>query len=140
MNHGMSEAAMPVPAVRKKIGILGGMGTAAGLHFTRVLVESNVGARNDHDHPAFLLYSEPGIPSRVEAFAGRQPSPVGAIVRMLEQMQQADVDFAVMVCNTAHIYFDEIRSRSPIKRAAPSRCSAPPAPRHKPLPARGWAR
>jgi aspartate racemase len=47
--------------------------------------------------------------------ANHQPSPVGAIVRMLEQMQQADVDFAVMVCNTAHIYFDEIRSRSPIK-------------------------
>jgi aspartate/glutamate racemase len=35
--------------------------------------------------------------------ANHHPSPVGAIVRMLEQMQQADVDFAVMVCNTAHI-------------------------------------
>jgi aspartate racemase len=93
---------------RRKIGILGGMGTAAGLYFTQKLIELNASADKDSDHASFILYSDPNIPSRSDAYLSNATSPSGAIALSLDKLSSLGADFGVMICNTAHIYFDEI--------------------------------
>lgn len=50
------------------IGILGGMGPAAGLYFAQKLITLNSQARTDAEHVPFILYSNPQVPSRVDSF------------------------------------------------------------------------
>ena len=47
------------------IGILGGMGTRAGLDFCNKLAKLNVG-KTDQKYPLFLLYNKSNIPKRPE--------------------------------------------------------------------------
>ena len=96
---------------RRKIGILGGMGTAAGLYFTQKLIELNATAGKDSDHPSFILYSDPHIPSRVDAYLSNTTSPSRAIASSLDKLSSLGADFGVVICNTAHIYFDEIEQQ-----------------------------
>lgn len=96
---------------RRKIGILGGMGTAAGLYFTQKLIELNASAARDSDHAAFILVSDPHIPSRVDAYLRNATSPSQAIAHSLAKLSSLGADFGVMICNTAHIYFDEIEQQ-----------------------------
>ncbi len=93
---------------RGKIGILGGMGPAAGTHFAQRLIALNTAARQDADHVAFVLYSETQIPSRVDSYLKNAASPVPRLISALRNLAACGADFGVMVCNTAHIYFDEI--------------------------------
>ncbi|HQC95532.1 MAG TPA: amino acid racemase [Aquabacterium sp.] len=90
------------------IGILGGMGPAAGLHFAQMLVSLNGAAKKDADHVHFVLHSYPRIPSRVDSFHHRTASPVPALVASLDRLEAHGADFGVIVCNTAHIYFEEL--------------------------------
>jgi aspartate racemase len=96
----------------RTIGILGGMGTAAGVHFAQKLVELNPAAKDDRAHPAFILYSEPTIPDRSNAYLHGKRSPVADICLSLNKMATLGADFGVLICNTAHIYFDEIARNS----------------------------
>lgn len=98
MNHG-------------KIGILGGMGPAAGLYFAQKLIALNTVAKKDSDHVTFILYSDPQIPSRVDSFLNQTASPVPLLAASLQKLESLGADFGVMVCNTAHIYFDEIANK-----------------------------
>jgi aspartate racemase len=92
----------------EKIGILGGMGSAAGLYFAQQLIALNTAARQDVDHVPFILYSDPHIPNRVEAYLNRTTNPAPSVVTSLEKLATLGADFGVVICNTAHIYFDEI--------------------------------
>lgn len=92
----------------EKIGILGGMGSAAGLYFAQQLIALNTTAKQDVDHVPFILYSDPHIPNRVEAFLNRSTNPAPSVVSSLDKLATLGADFGVVICNTAHIYFDEI--------------------------------
>ncbi|MBV6322704.1 aspartate/glutamate racemase family protein [Duganella violaceipulchra] len=92
----------------EKIGILGGMGSAAGLYFAQQLIALNTTARQDVDHVPFILYSDPHIPNRVEAFLNRSTNPAPSVVTSLDKLATLGANFGVVICNTAHIYFDEI--------------------------------
>lgn len=92
----------------KKLGIVGGMGTAAGLHFARRLVELNQCATQDSAHVSFILHSEPAIPDRSTAFIHDGVNPATAIVHSFNNLARSGANFGVMICNTAHIYFEQI--------------------------------
>ena len=47
------------------IGILGGMGTNAGLDFCNKLAKLNIG-KTDQNYPLFILYNKSNIPKRTE--------------------------------------------------------------------------
>lgn len=96
----------------EKLGILGGMGTAAGIYFAQKLVELNTRVEQDADHAPFILYSDPTIPHRGNAYLHSGPSPAPALVASLHKLSTLGADFAVMICNTAHIYFDEIAAQT----------------------------
>jgi aspartate racemase len=96
---------------RGKIGILGGMGTASGIHFAQKLIQLNGAARQDSEHASFILYSDPAIPSRVDAFMKQATNPADSIASSLQKLANLGADFGVVICNTAHIYYSEITNQ-----------------------------
>jgi aspartate/glutamate racemase len=51
------------------------------------------------------------VPSRVDSFLEKTASPAPFLTASLQKLVLLGADFGVMVCNTAHIYFDEIATK-----------------------------
>jgi aspartate racemase len=96
----------------RTVGILGGMGPAAGLYFAQLLIELNASARDDAGHVPFILSSNPAVPSRVDAYLQGGANPTRPIADALQALHEQGADFGVVICNTAHIYFNDITSRT----------------------------
>lgn len=94
------------------IGILGGMGPAAGGFLHQTIIARITSAEKDSDYPQILLYSNTDIPNRVDAFFEKGPSPASAIIESLNKMHLFGVNEVLIACNTAHIWYDEIQSKT----------------------------
>lgn len=102
---------------RRLIGIVGGLGPFAHLDFERKLLEAAselVGARRDQDFPQWVLSSIPQTPDRTEAFFGQADDPTPSLRRSLERLRGAGAEFAVVACNTAHLFLESLRQESPV--------------------------
>ena len=99
------------------IGIVGGLGPFAHLDFERKLLEAAselIGARRDQDFPQWVLSSIPQTPDRTEAYFGEAEDPTPVLLRSLERLRGAGADFAVVACNTAHLFLGRLREESPV--------------------------
>ncbi len=99
------------------IGIVGGLGPFAHIDFERKLLDAAsrlVGARRDQDFPQWVLSSIPQTPDRTEAFFGEADDPTPSLSQSLERLRGAGADFAVVACNTAHLFLDQMRDESPL--------------------------
>ena len=102
---------------KRLIGIVGGLGPFAHLDFERKLLEAArdlIGASADQDFPQWVLSSIPQTPDRTEAFLGRAADPTPVLLRSLERVRRAGADFAVVACNTAHLFLARLREESPL--------------------------
>ena len=102
---------------QRLIGIVGGLGPFAHLDFERKLLEAAsalTGARRDQDFPQWVLSSIPQTPDRTEAYFGQAEDPTPALIQSLERLQRAGADFAVVACNTAHLFLKQLREESPL--------------------------
>ncbi len=102
------------------IGVLGGMGSAAGLDFCSKLLEENRRSRAvncDQDQVPFVLWSEPKIPDRSE-FINRKSNldPLPLLRDGILRLNELSVEVIAIACNTAHFWHDELSSisRAPI--------------------------
>ena len=94
---------------QSRIGIVGGLGPHAHIAFESRLLQCVADVTGDQDYPPWVLSSLPATPDRTEAVLGTGPSPAPMIVESIRRIQ-ASADFAVIVCNTAHAFLDEIVS------------------------------
>ena len=98
--------------VNKKfaLGIIGGMGPLAGVHFQKLLIEA-VNARKDQDHMPVICFTNPQIPDRTASLAvDGGVSYMAEIVRAGRVLEKAGASVLVMPCITAHARFSEIAS------------------------------
>jgi len=93
----------------KTIGVIGGMGPAATVDFFAKLLEATP-AERDQDHLRVLIDSNPRVPDRNAAIAGRGPSPGPQLAEAARGLERAGADVLVIACNTAHAFADEIQS------------------------------
>jgi aspartate racemase len=91
------------------IGILGGMGTQAGLDFCNKLAKINRG-KLDQQYPLFVLYNKSDTPKRPENLK-KYFNVLNALVRGCKMLQKNKCKFIVMPCNTAHYWFDDIQKK-----------------------------
>ena len=108
------------------IGILGGMGTQAGLDFCNKLAVLNRG-KIDQDYPLFLLYNKSNIPGRPEAL-GIQTSRLtnrftnsknkkkyklvlDSLLKGCRLLEKDKCKFIVIPCNTAHYWYDDLKKK-----------------------------
>jgi aspartate racemase len=96
--------------MKPTIGLLAGMGVRSTGPFLDLVIEEcqrQYGARYETDYPPMIVYSlpVPFYPDRpVDHDAFRE-----AVVGGLERLQGTGVDFIAVPCNSAHVYFDELR-------------------------------
>jgi len=108
------------------IGILGGMGTQAGLDFCNKLAMLNRG-KIDQEYPLFILYNKSNIPGRPESI-GVQTRTFSSLPRtaknitkynkvlksLLEgcrSLEKSGCKFIVIPCNTAHYWFEDLKRK-----------------------------
>jgi aspartate racemase len=84
-----------------RLGILGGMGPAAGAQFLARVIALTPAAR-DQEHIPALLWSDPRIPPRDAAPGSEDPLP--AMRDALEALERAGCDVLAIACNTAHAW------------------------------------
>ena len=108
------------------IGILGGMGTQAGLDFCNKLAILNRG-KIDQEYPLFLLYNKANIPGRPESI-GTQTKNLSnrftnlkskkkynhvlkSLLKGCQLLKKSKCKFIVIPCNTAHYWFDDLKKK-----------------------------
>jgi aspartate racemase len=95
------------------LGVLGGLGPEATLHFlARVVALTPI--ERDQDHLHVIVDINPKVPDRNAAIAGTGPSSGPALAAMAARLAQAGADFLAMPCNTAHAYEAEIGAATPL--------------------------
>ena len=83
------------------------MGPLATLDFMHKMLRATPAAQ-DQEHVPSVICSIPQIPDRTEAWCGRGPSPLPALLESAARLRQAGAEIIVMPCNTAHLWFDDI--------------------------------
>ena len=108
------------------IGILGGMGTQAGLDFCNKLAMLNRG-KIDQEYPLFMLYNKSNIPGRPESI-GVQTKRFTDLPRNLKNnlkynkvlksllegcrsLEKSGCKFIVIPCNTAHYWYEDLKKK-----------------------------
>jgi aspartate racemase len=91
------------------IGILGGMGTQAGLDFCNKLAKLNRG-KLDQKYPMFILYNKSNIPERPKNLK-KYYNVLNALVEGCKMLQKNKCKFIVMPCNTAHFWYDDVQKK-----------------------------
>ena len=104
------------------IGILGGMGTQAGLDFCNKLAILYRG-KIDQEYPLFLLYNKSNIPGRPESigvqtgkiankFKNRKYKTVlKSLLEGCELLKKSRCKFIVIPCNTAHYWYEDLKKK-----------------------------
>ena len=108
------------------IGILGGMGTQAGLDFCNKLAILNRG-KIDQEYPLFILYNKSNIPGRPESI-GVQTGNISnkkknkaskkkylavldSLLKGCKLLENNKCKFIVIPCNTAHYWYDDLNKK-----------------------------
>ena len=108
------------------IGILGGMGTQAGLDFCNKLAVLNRG-KIDQEYPLFLLYNKSNIPGRPESIGSQTKSLLNkstnknsklkyervlkSLLTGCKLLEKNKCKFIVIPCNTAHYWYDDLKKK-----------------------------
>ena len=91
------------------IGILGGMGTQAGLDFCNKLAMLNRG-KIDQKYPLFILYNKSNIPGRPENL-NNYNKVLKSLMAGCLFLQKSNCKFIVIPCNTAHYWYDNLQRK-----------------------------
>ena len=94
------------------IGILGGMGTQAGLDFCNKLAKLNKG-KIDQEYPLFILYNKSNIPGRPENLH-RYNKVLKSLLNGCKFLEKNKCKFIVIPCNTAHYWYDDLQKKTRI--------------------------
>tara|TARA_Y100001970_G_C14113239_1_gene792111 strand:- start:471 stop:1217 length:747 start_codon:yes stop_codon:yes gene_type:complete len=108
------------------IGILGGMGTQAGLDFCNKLAILNRG-KIDQEYPLFLLYNKSNIPGRPESIGVQTGNMLNrlknkksekkyllvlkSLLKGCQLLKKSKCKFIVIPCNTAHYWYHDLKKK-----------------------------
>ena len=108
------------------IGILGGMGTQAGLDFCNKLAMLNRG-KSDQEYPLFMLYNKSNIPGRPESIGVQTKNlsnksknkkiekkyllVLKSLLHGCNVLRKSKCKFIVIPCNTAHYWYEDLKKK-----------------------------
>ncbi len=108
------------------IGILGGMGTQAGLDFCNKLAILNRG-KIDQEYPLFVLFNKSNIPGRPESIGVQTKNlsnksknkkvekkyllVLKSLLNGCKVLKQSKCKFIVIPCNTAHYWYEDLKKK-----------------------------
>lgn len=92
---------------------MGGMGPAATVDFMAKVIAMTDSGR-DQDHVHMIVDQDPSVPNRQEAIRSGHDDVTPHLAAMAKRLENAGAEFLVMVCNTAHVFLDDVRAASRI--------------------------
>ena len=108
------------------IGILGGMGTQAGLDFCNKLAILNRG-KIDQQYPLFVLYNKANIPRRLDSIGiltknisknltnkknrKKYQLVLKSLIEGCQLLKKSKCKFLVIPCNTAHYWYEDLKKK-----------------------------
>ncbi len=108
------------------IGILGGMGTQAGLDFCNKLAILNRG-KIDQQYPLFVLYNKANIPRRLDSIGiltnnisknlrkkknrEKYQLVLKSLIEGCQLLKKSKCKFLVIPCNTAHYWYEDLKKK-----------------------------
>lgn len=92
---------------KRKLGIIGGMGSHATLWFFQRLIALSR-AEKDQDYPEIIIHNNSNVPDRTQAIINGGESPVEQLRMSIDLLNHSKVDIAVMACMTAYYYYDDL--------------------------------
>ena len=113
MSVGIGDSESMTDKAVKVAGVMGGMGPDATVDFMAKVIELTDSGR-DQDHIHMIVDQDPGIPNRQQAIRERSTEVTHALGAMAARLEVAGADFLVMVCNTAHVFLDDVHANTSI--------------------------
>lgn len=94
--------------MRKKLGVIGGMGPLATALFMELVIEMT-DARQDKEHICMDIVNTPTIPDRTDYILGKSTDcPVEGILSVKKELECRGADVLAMPCNTAFCFYEEL--------------------------------
>ena len=91
------------------IGILGGMGTHAGIDFCNKLAQLNKG-KTDQQNPLFILYNKSDVPARTKNLK-KYNKVLASLYKGCVLLKKNNCKFISIPCNTAHHWYDDLQNK-----------------------------
>lgn len=94
-------------------GILGGLGALSHVEFERKLInqQSRRGACQDQDYPVWILINAANMPDRSVSILNQTADCVPCLIHYGKLLESAGADFLVVICNTAHAFYQQVQSQ-----------------------------
>ncbi|HEY0611745.1 MAG TPA: amino acid racemase [Chitinophaga sp.] len=92
---------------KKKLGIIGGMGSHAGVWLFNRITELSY-AEKDQEYLDIIVHSNSDIPDRTRAIVYKETSPLPELQRSIRLFNSSNVEVAVLACMTAHYYCEQL--------------------------------
>ena len=96
------------------IGVLGGMGTYATVHFFQQYADV-FEAKKEFDRPRIIIDNRCTMPSRVRAFLYNEKVDelINEITDSMQNLVDSGCTHIVLACNTSHLFLPEIYKKVP---------------------------
>jgi aspartate racemase len=91
------------------VGVLGGLGPAATVHFLHRVVQLT-DAHRDQDHVDLIVWQHGSIPDRSAFLLGHGESPEPVLVADAVALERAGARFIAIPCNTAVVWVEQMRA------------------------------
>ncbi len=103
-------SAPAAPSARDEpVGVIGGLGPAATVHFLHRVVQLTE-AHRDQDHVDLLVWQHGSIPDRTAYLLGHGDSPEPVLVADAVALERAGARFVAVPCNTAVVWVEQMRA------------------------------
>ena len=96
--------------MKKRLGILGGMGPMATADLYRKVVELT-DADNDYGHIRVIIDSNTAIPDRTAAILSGGADPLPEMLSATNNLVSCGAECIIMPCNTAHYFLPELQAQ-----------------------------
>lgn len=93
-------------------GIYGGVGPLSHILFEQYLLKvchEEYEAKNDQDYPVWILVNASSTPDRTKHLLYNGKTPINHLIYFSSLIEKAGADFMVIICNTAHSYYKEVK-------------------------------
>src|SRR4051812_41760806 len=92
---------------KKKLGIIGGMGSRAGSIFFQKIIDYSP-ADTDQEFLEIIFHNNSVIPDRTRAIIYNEVSPLNDILKSIDLFNQNKVEVIALGCITSYYYYNQI--------------------------------
>lgn len=96
---------------RKKLGIVGGMGSVAAGYFFKRLIELTP-AKTDQEYIEAFVHNNTRVPDRTQGILHGGDSPLQELKRSVALLNNVGVDYIILACMTSHYFLEALQRDS----------------------------